>query len=409
MRVAVLPRDVAARVITSGIARGAWTVNACNLALTIPILIEYFVTRGLGDALAAPLSILIFLFLIAVAAAIQPRPWVVVAFLAVGAVGAFAYELTLIAVRPEMIIEATYLLNRPAVSLVLVGVATSTWRSGVGWSLAGFAVSTAVSLAVAAVAGTQLVTGWGPVLMAVLYVGGYLVLAGIQRSQRRRVPNIEQLEEETRLLGVEENYRARMTAAIHDTLLNDLSIVMNAPDELDSHATDRLRADIATLTSREWRAEVDEVALIDDQDSELRNELMLLISDFQWRGLTVHITGSGSGVYRLTPAVARGTLDVLRACLENALRHSGTDVVEVDLAYTDTELTMTITDQGVGFDPEAIDDDRLGVRFSILERAERAGGSAKIWSSPGTGTSVVVRMPVEEKLTGHEEPRHGAR
>jgi signal transduction histidine kinase len=122
----------------------------------------------------------------------------------------------------------------------------------------------------------------------------------------------------------------------------------------------------------------------------------------------VHITGSGSGVYRLTPAVARGTLDVLRACLENALRHSGTDVAEVDLAYTDTELTMTITDQGVGFDPAAIDDDRLGVRFSIIERAERAGGSAKIWSSPGSGTSVIVRMPVEEKLTGHEESRHAA-
>jgi signal transduction histidine kinase len=240
-----------------------------------------------------------------------------------------------------------------------------------------------------------------------LYVSAYLVLAAIQRSQRRRVPNFEELEEETRRLEVEENMRARVTAAVHDTLLNDLSLIMNAPDELDERVTNRLRADIATLTSAEWLRESADSAITDDQDSDLRNQLTLMMSDLQWRGLTVHVTGSGTGIYRLDADVATALLDSVRACLENVLRHSGANVAEIDLAYTDTELTVIVSDQGHGFDPKAIPGDRLGVRFSVIDRIRTAGGSTKIWSAPGAGTSIIIRVPVLEMVTAHEESRHG--
>jgi len=133
---------------------------------------------------------------------------------------------------------------------------------------------------------------------------------------------------------------------------------------------------------------------------------MMLMSDLQWRGLTVHITGSGTGIYRLSPAVATALIDAVRACLENVLRHSGTTVAEVDLAYSEDEVTVIVTDQGVGFDSEAVPDDRLGLRHSVVERVRAVGGSARIWSSVGAGTSIIMRVPVLEVVTHHEESTH---
>ena len=407
MRVAVLPREVAARVITSGIARGAWAVNAANLLLTIPILVEYLVQHGHTEALPFPVALLSLLLLLAIGAAIIPKPWVVLSFLILGSVGAVMYEVTLLATDPTMLTEAFFLLNRPAVSLVLVGVASTTWLTGLAWTMGGYLFSTGVSVTVAAFTGLPLATGWGPLLMLGLYVSAYLVLAAIQRSQRRRVPNFDELEEETRRLAVEENMRARVTAAVHDTLLNDLSLVMNAPDELDDRITARLRSDIATLTSAEWAKESADAAITDDQDSDLRNRIMAMMSDLQWRGLTVHVTGSGSGIYRLAPEVATALIDSIRACLENVLRHSGASVAEVDLAYEETELTVIVSDQGRGFDPQAIPADRLGVRFSVIDRIRAVGGTTRIWSAPGAGTSIIIRVPILEVVAAHEESHHG--
>lgn len=405
MRIAVLPRDDAARVITSATARSAWAVNAANLALAIPVLVEFLVSRGLTSALWLPLGVVVVMLGLAIVASLKPTPWFAAAFLVVGAVGAVVYELALISAVPTIQDEALFLVNRPAVSLVLVAVGGTTWLVALAWILTGFLVSFAVSVAVALATGLLLQVGWGPVLVLVMYVLAFGLLAAIQARARQHVPNFEQLEAETRRLQVEENLRSRVTAAVHDTLLNDLSIIMNSPDRLDARVVDRLRLDLETLTSADWLRESSEVVL-DDQDSALRNQLMMMMSDLQWRGLTVHITGSGTGIYRLSPAVATTLVDAVRACLENVLRHSGTTVAEVDLAYTEDEVTVIVTDQGVGFDSEVVPDDRLGLRHSVVERVRAVGGSARVWSSVGAGTSIIMRVPVLEVVTHHEESTH---
>lgn len=406
MRVAILPREVAARVITGGIARGAWGISAASLALTIPLLIEFMLARGLGSALPLPLAILVVMLALAITASLRPGTLGVIVFLVVGSVGAVVYELALLSAAPLTIDEGLFVLNRPAVSLVLVGVAGTSWVVGLAWTSAGFLVSLSVTAVVSAVAGMPFRTGWGPIFMLLLYVVSNLVLAGIQASQRRLVPDFQRLEEETHRLDVEEGMRARVTAVMHDTLLNDLSIVMNAPDELDERATARLRRDVSTFRSAEWLRESAEAVAIDEQDSELRNRIMLLVSELQWRGLTVHITGGGSGVYRLDPEVATALVDAVGAGLENVLRHSGVTVAEVDIAYSEDEITVMVTDQGVGFDPAAIAEDRLGVRLSIIERIQSVGGQVRVWSSPGAGASIVIRVPLLETVSPHGESHH---
>jgi len=55
---------------------------------------------------------------------------------------------------------------------------------------------------------------------------------------------------------------------------------------------------------------------------------------------------------------------------------------------------IEVADNGVGFEREHVPGERLGLRVSIEERMENAGGSAEISSRPGQGTSVTVAWPV---------------
>lgn len=405
MRVAVLPRDDAARIITSAMARAFAAINAVSLTLAIGLLVEYLARRDLLAALPAPLAILVALAGLSVLCAVRPRWWTLGLFLVLGSLGAVAFQLLLIDASPTILDDGLYLANRPAVALVLVGVTASTVVVGVAWALLGFAASTLVTLTVSAITRGPFEPGWGPLLTLATVVAGYVALAAIQASLRRRVPDFDALEAQTRRAVLDENLTARVTAAVHDTLLNDLSLVMNAPDTIDQRMVTALRDDVATLTSAEWLAESSTV-VIDEQDADIRNRVIRLISDLQWRGLTVHITGSGTGIVRLQPDVPDALLDAVRAALENVLRHSGTTVAELDLGYADDAITVVVSDNGVGFDPGDVAADRLGLRASIVDRIGAIGGSARVWSTPGAGTSVVITVP-GEPVTRHEEPTHG--
>lgn len=406
MRVAVLPREEASRVITNALARAFAAINATSLALAVPMLIEFMVTRRIGDYLPIPLFILAVLIGLSILSAVRPNRTSLVLFLVTGTIGAIAFQVFLLALYPPFADEALYVLNRPAVALVLVGITASTVRQGFAWSLVGFGLSTAASLAVALIVGMPFTPGYGALLNLIAVSIAYGSLAAIQASLRKRVPDFDEFEEQTRRVALQENLGARVTAVVHDTLLNDLSLVINAPDKLDERMRARLREDVLTLTSAEWLQESSEV-VTDEQDSDLRNRIMRMITDLQWRGLTVHITGSGSGIVRLPDRTPDVLVDAVRACLENVLQHSGTAVAEVDLGYTERGVTVVVSDHGRGFDPDNIPGDRLGLQSSVIERLRSVGGTTRIWSTPGEGTSVVMQVPVSDFVTPHEEMPHG--
>jgi signal transduction histidine kinase len=71
---------------------------------------------------------------------------------------------------------------------------------------------------------------------------------------------------------------------------------------------------------------------------------------------------------------------------------------------SDDALEVFVRDNGVGFDVDRIDDDRRGVRSSILERMAREGGSATVHSEPGVGTEVELRLPYHPTATETPQP-----
>ncbi|MCK9274156.1 MAG: response regulator [Syntrophales bacterium] len=90
----------------------------------------------------------------------------------------------------------------------------------------------------------------------------------------------------------------------------------------------------------------------------------------------------------------------VREILFNAAKHAGTSSVSIKMVKDDKEnVCITISDQGVGFNPKHLfkntrDDTRFGL-LSIRERLEIIGGKLKIESSPGKGSAFHLIVPMK--------------
>jgi two-component system sensor histidine kinase DegS len=94
---------------------------------------------------------------------------------------------------------------------------------------------------------------------------------------------------------------------------------------------------------------------------------------------------------------------IVQEALSNVVQHAKADRVSVHLEIDLDQLTVTITDNGVGFDMEQVLHnpekwDHFGIR-GIVERAKLVGGEATIQSRKGRGTTIVVKVPLGKKET----------
>ena len=83
-----------------------------------------------------------------------------------------------------------------------------------------------------------------------------------------------------------------------------------------------------------------------------------------------------------------------REALVNAAKHAEVSGVSLYAEVESDAVSIFVKDRGVGFDPDAVADDRQGVRGSIVGRIERHGGTVQLRTAPGSGTEVQIRMPV---------------
>ena len=78
--------------------------------------------------------------------------------------------------------------------------------------------------------------------------------------------------------------------------------------------------------------------------------------------------------------------------LTNAARHSDADKLTIRLAGDAEWVTLTIQDDGKGFNPTSRPPGHYGLQ-NMSERAESAGGSLTIESSDGNGSTVTIKFP----------------
>ena len=190
--------------------------------------------------------------------------------------------------------------------------------------------------------------------------------------------------------------RERFSREIHDTLAQGftsvLMLVQAVEAELD-HDVPQARRHLALMTDTarqnlaEARALVAGGAPADLDGASLPDALRRLAAR---HGAAVEVTGP----VRALPAGAE--VVALRSCQEalaNTRKHAGSSaVVSIAVAYGEAALTVSVRDDGCGFDPAApVGGYGLaGLRARALE----VGGTAEVRSTPGDGTTVTVSLPV---------------
>lgn len=392
-RIAILPRKVASEIITSAVAQGGWLVAIVVVALDVPVTIDLLVDRGYRGEIVLPVVLLLVLLALIIFVGRRPHLVARVLFVLASAACAVAFALSMLALDATIREDANFVINRPIVALVLVTPIVMKPLLGLAWSVVGLLVGAAASFTTALIADLEWAPGWGPFASWLIYAACYLILTIIRANQSSHVLDLARLEEETRRMALENQFEQRAAAIIHDTLLGDLTAVMNSTGPLDDRARDRFRSDVATLADPSWLTDPGNLVEVEPADVALRNGIVALASEMQWRGLTVDVTGDDGTMVRMPATSVTALHAAVRACLDNVLAHSGTRSAELVIGSTEAEVTVMVIDHGVGFDPSAVAPDRLGLRASVTRRIESLGGTVRIWSTIDQGTSVMISLP----------------
>ena len=95
----------------------------------------------------------------------------------------------------------------------------------------------------------------------------------------------------------------------------------------------------------------------------------------------------------LTPQQREELYYIARESIWNAVKHADASRVNFSLRTDGQQIVLTVTDNGIGFEPALVGKgETVGLR-SMAERAHLLGGQFELISKPGEGTQITVRIP----------------
>ena len=204
----------------------------------------------------------------------------------------------------------------------------------------------------------------------------------------------------------QEEERKRIARELHDETIQSLVVLARQLDDIASGGKglseykrillellrgqiNNIMADVRRLSQDLRPPALDRLGLVP--------ALEWLVSDIRKR-LAINVEVRIQGISRrFSPEVELVLFRVAQEALRNAVRHSKATRAEVMVEFDERKIRITVKDNGTGFDlPETTGDlvkqGRLGLA-GMQERIQLAGGSLRIKSRLGKGTTVVVEAP----------------
>jgi signal transduction histidine kinase len=236
-------------------------------------------------------------------------------------------------------------------------------------------------------------------------------------AERQRV-EAEREQVLRQLMTAQEEERRRISRDLHDQMGQEITALLLALQALEEGETsnpqshghlsraqglaNRISLELHQLALQLRPTALDDIGLEDalanfaqEWAKQARIEL-----DFHTHGLDGR---------RLPMPIATTAFRVVQEALTNVLKHAGARGVSLIAERRARELTITVEDDGRGFDVEAMlakatAENRLGL-IGMRERAAIVGGTLTIESMPGRGTTVVVRIPIPDQSTENADDR----
>lgn len=229
------------------------------------------------------------------------------------------------------------------------------------------------------------------------YVGGIAIdISELRRAEAELTQERDLLRN---LIELQEREKQHLCHEFHDGLIQyAVGALMSLERAAGSNSAERRAREIEAVITN-LRKGVDDgrrairgirPAVLDDAN--LKAALEDLIDQFKNSGMMITVNCDG-GIGPLPKSLQTTIYRVVQEALNNAHKHSGTDVVRITLQREGGELRLSIRDFGSGFDVPAARHKGFGL-LGMAERVRLQGGDFKLESELTAGTTVTVRFPL---------------
>lgn len=277
------------------------------------------------------------------------------------------------------------------VAATLVGAIADRWSGAIGTLIGFVAGQAALVLAYQGAVPAGLVIDPATAAVAVIVALFISMLSVVRRRARASGPRLDDSGRRDLTAHERQSLLLNSRALVHDTVLGELAALgMTRPGPLTQSMATSIRASLVAAASAAEpspKPGPPPVALAD------------LLTRFRIAGLHITVTGDPSALDRLSADRRASLVLAMEQCLVNVLQHSGVTHAELSVAVSEGRLITTVVDEGSGFDEGAVPADRFGLRESIRGRIADLGGAVRVLTGAGTGTSVIVSVPIDGDST----------
>jgi signal transduction histidine kinase len=194
--------------------------------------------------------------------------------------------------------------------------------------------------------------------------------------------------------------RDRIRRDLHDSLggqLSSISVGLN--QMMGTEKNGRLEA-LQSLADNAITELRDSLWVLDKREISL-DELEQRINTLFWQYRKIDATADmelqmkGSSHQPLPSVTAGHLFRIIQEAVQNAVKHSGAQKIEVGLQIEDGVLSLSVRDNGKGFIwPSSPQQDHFGLH-NMQKRAEQIQASFMIHSAPDQGTAILVKLKME--------------
>jgi signal transduction histidine kinase len=197
------------------------------------------------------------------------------------------------------------------------------------------------------------------------------------------------------LVAAEESARGQLTAELHDTVAQSLTMARVLLDDRRNPGSVGRAVEMVAEAEEQIRAVMARTRPPALRDGDLARAVCALRDDFANRyGLEVSISWPAEP-YPLPLASAITVYRFFQEGLLNVIKHADVDAARAELIIDDDWVTAIVSDQGLGFAPEDVASTggrHVGLGL-LRERARLVGGALEVTSWRGAGTTLALRLP----------------
>lgn len=396
------------RTSHDALARAGQAAALTCLAATAIGAVAIIAVLGLTAAWIVLASTIVTLLLYGVHMVV-PSWYSALGVLVAGTLTTFLLTALVFEARPSEPGTNTLAVALPIVAMVLVG-GTGTVFATLLWSSVGFTVGLGAVYVAGFMASRTPHPNFVALFIFVLSAGAWAAVAW-GRGRRRRA--LSRADGSARHLLEVDRRRVREAASV-DQLADVAFAHLGAVGEMSSGEAPRslrraIDRDLGDVLGRDWRVAFGAAGATDAATRVARPPSAVEGTDdrrFIWSpdesiavrtadqlGIEVRVTGDVNDLARLNGPRLRAVDEAIAQCAVNVARHAGVSDADLVIGRSGGELTIAVIDSGVGFDPDEVPADRIGLRTSVISRIELVGGSVRVWSQPGIGTNIVFTLP----------------